>query len=328
MSAARPRQLKVIDSHTGGEPTRIVIDGGPDLRQGSLRERLERLRDEADDIRTAVILEPRGSDVLVGGLLCEPTDPTCAAGIIFFNNADYLHMCGHGTIGLVVTLAHMGRVSPGIHRIETPVGIVTANLLDAQRVAVQNVPCWRYRKDVTVDVAGHGSVTGDVAWGGNWFFLVADHGQEIRLKSHSELTAFSLQVREALEREGVTGANNGLIDHIELFGPPTNAEAADSQNFVLCPGGAYDRSPCGTGTSAKLACLVADGKLKPGETWRQESIVGSIFEGSIEIIEDSMSYPEANGPVVIPTITGSAWVTSEANLILHDNDPYRAGIQA
>ncbi len=318
------QNIRVIDSHTGGEPTRIIVDGGPDLGSGPLAERLAIFRDRFDDVRSAVINEPRGSDVLVGGLLCKPTDPTCAAGIIFFNNTGYLHMCGHGTIGLIVTLGWMKQLGPGSHRIETPVGIVTATLLDDCRASVRNVPSWRYRKAVPVDVPGHGVVHGDIAWGGNWFFLVSDHGQDLKLSDWKELSDFTLRIRAALERDGITGANGGLIDHIELFGPPTSA-ASDSQNFVMCPGGAYDRSPCGTGTSAKLACLAADGKLAAGATWRQESIVGSIFEGSWQ--PDATTIPEATGPVIIPTITGSAWVTGEANLILQPSDPFRAGIR-
>lgn len=314
--------IRVIDSHTGGEPTRIIVEGGPDLGSGPLRERLNIFRERFDDIRSAVINEPRGSDVLVGGLLCKPTDPTCAAGIIFFNNTGYLHMCGHGTIGLMVTLHWMKQLGPGSHRIETTVGVVTATLLDDHRVAVQNVSSYRSRKSVAVDVPGHGPVTGDISWGGNWFFLVSDHGQDLQWAKCKELTEFTLKIREALEQNGITGEDGGEIDHIELFGPPTHADS-DSRNFVLCPGGAYDRSPCGTGTSAKLACLAADGKLATGAVWRQESIVGSIFEGSWQPDENS-----AHKDAIIPTITGSAWITGESSLILQASDPFRAGIRS
>lgn len=321
------RRIKIIDSHTGGEPTRIIVDGGPELGSGSLRDRLNRFEAEFDSIRSAVILEPRGSDVLVGGLLCPPTDATCAAGIIFFNNTGYLHMCGHGTIGLVVTLAYTGQLQPGSHRIETPVGVVTAELLDEHRVAVTNVVSYRYRKAVEVQVDGHGPISGDIAWGGNWFFLVADHGQPLALERAGLLTDFCLKIRAALERDGISGADGGVIDHIELFAKATDPAIADSQNFVLCPGGAYDRSPCGTGTSAKLACLAADGKLAAGETWRQQSIVGSVFECRYELAANSDAVKEtADGPMIVPTITGAAWVTSEANLILDDSDPFVAGI--
>ena len=313
--------IRVIDSHTGGEPTRIIVEGGPDLGSGPMRERLNIFRERFDDLRSAVMNEPRGSNVLVGGLLCKPTDPTSAAGIIFFNNAGYLHMCGHGTIGLMVTLRWMKQLGPGSYRIETPVGVVTATLQDDHRVSVQNVSSYRSRKSVVVEVPGHGPVTGDISWGGNWFFLVSDHGQDLQLANWKELSELTLKIRDALAKNGITGADGGEIDHIELFGPPTHADA-DSRNFVMCPGGAYDRSPCGTGTSAKLACLAADGKLAAGAVWRQESIVGSIFEGSW--LPDETS---ADKDAIIPTITGSAWITGESSLILEDSDPFRTGIR-
>jgi 4-hydroxyproline epimerase len=310
------RRVRVIDSHTGGEPTRVVISGGPDLGHDTLAERLERFRHEYDDFRSAVINEPRGSDVLVGALLCEPLDETCVTGVIFFNNVAYLGMCGHGTIGVVATLAHLGRLDPGTHRIETPVGVVTAHLYDNGEVEITNVPSYRYRAGVTVDVPEIGPVTGDVAWGGNWFFLVNDHGRQLSLENLDALTDYTLRVRAALEREGITGAGGHEIDHIELFGP-SQLEGIDSRNFVLCPGKAYDRSPCGTGTSAKLACLFADGKLREGQVWRQESIVGSIFEGTVSVAGDK----------VHPSIRGTAFITAESDLILDPRDPFCMGIR-
>src|SRR5262249_26307835 len=243
---------------------------------------------------------------------CEPTDPSCVAGVVFFNNAGYLHMCGHGTIGVAVTLAHLGRVGPGTHRLQTPVGVVPFDYQGGHAVTIENVPSYRHAAGVRVPVEGFGPVTGDVAWGGNWFFLVGDHGQELELANVERLTDFTWRIRQALGRHGITGAGGQEIDHIELIGPPM-APTAHGRSFVLCPGKAYDRSPCGTGTSAKLACLVADGKLRPGDVWRQESIVGSIFEGSVEI-EDGQIYP---------SITGTAFVTAEAKLILDERDPCR-----
>jgi 4-hydroxyproline epimerase len=311
------QRIQVIDSHTGGEPTRLVIAGGPDLGRGSIAERRDVFRRRFDDFRAAVINEPRGSDVLVGALLCPPSDPACVAGVIFFNNVGTIGMCGHGTIGVAVTLAHLGRIRPGLHRLETPVGIVAFEYGGGNTVTVENVPSHRLAKDVTVPVEGAGPVTGDVAWGGNWFFLIAAHGQELEAANVERLTDFTWRVRQALVKNGVTGAGGQEIDHIELFGPPRD-RTAHGRNFVLCPGKAYDRSPCGTGTSAKLACLVADGKLREGEIWRQESIVGSVFEASARV-EDGK---------VIPRITGSAFVTSEATLILHPDDPFRTGIRA
>lgn len=308
------RVIRVIDSHTGGEPTRVVIKGGPALPSGPLSERLDTLKTQHDSFRSAVVNEPRGSAPMVGALLCEPTDPTCATGVIFFNNVGYLGMCGHGTIGLLATLAYLGRIDPGSHRIETPVGVVTARLHPSGEVTVRNVASYRSAQGVTVDVEGLGPVTGDVAWGGNWFFLVEDHGQDLTLANLDPLTDVSWRIRQALVRNGISGAGGQEIDHIELFGPSAHA---DSRNFVLCPGKAYDRSPCGTGTSAKLACLVADGKLKEGDVWTQESIIGSIFEGSVEIVDGQ----------VYPSITGTAFVNAEASLILDDRDPFCLGIR-
>lgn len=309
-------RLRVIDSHTAGEPTRIIISGGPDLGNGSVASRLAVFRDKFDSIRSAVVNEPRGSDAIVGALLCQPSDPTCSAGVIFFNNVGYLGMCGHGTIGLMVTLAHLNKLSPGEHQIETPVGNVTACLDGDGRATVQNVTSYRHASKVKVDVPGHGPLTGDIAWGGNWFFLVSDHGMDITFSNLDRLTEFTWAIRQQLRKLSITGRNGQEIDHIELFGPP-EAPGADSKNFVLCPGKSYDRSPCGTGTSAKMACLYADGKLRSGEVWRQESIVGSIFEGTIT---------ERDGELH-PSITGSAFVNADSELILDPQDPFCFGIQ-
>ena len=316
------KTIKVIDSHTGGEPTRIIVDGGPDLGAGSLVDRMNQFRDRFDEIRSAVVNEPRGSDVIVGGLICEPTDKEFACGIVFFNNSGYLGMCGHGTIGLMVTLKHLGKIADGEHKIETPVGPVVANL-HGNEVTVQNVPSYRLKADVEVEVPDYGTVIGDVAWGGNWFFLVKNSAEELTVSNADHLTRVSLQIRAALESQGVTGADGEWIDHVELFGPAENAEN-DSRNFVLCPGGAYDRSPCGTGTSAKLACLAADGKLVPGEIWKQESIVGSVFTCSYQYLndDDRMEIEQ-----IIPTITGQAYICGESNLILDPNDPFCMGIR-
>jgi 4-hydroxyproline epimerase len=314
------QRVHIIDSHTEGEPTRLVIEGGPDLGAGPLAERREMFRGEFDWFRSAVVNEPRGADHLVGALLCEPHNTSCAAGVIFFNNAGYLQMCGHGTIGLVATLAYLGRIQPGEHRIETPVGVVTAKLHDANRVTIANVPSYRYRKAVPVEVPGIGSITGDIAWGGNWFFLISEHGQELSVARLRELSDFTIRIKDALAQSGITGEGGAEIDHVELFGPPLHA-GSNSRNFVMCPGGAYDRSPCGTGTSAKLACLYADGKLQPGQVWRQESILGTWFEGQVQPV------PGSEIGAVLPTITGTAFVTSDSQLILDPRDPLRNGVR-
>lgn len=309
----------MIDTHTGGEPTRVVVAGGPDLGAGPLAERRLRFAEQFDTYRSAVVNEPRGSDVMVGALLCEPHEPDCAAGVLYFNNIGPLYMCGHGTIGVAVALHHLGRLALGKHRLDTAVGPVTIELHDANTVSIENVQAYRHAADVSVEVDGIGTVTGDIAWGGNWFFLVGEHGQTLGLDNVDRLTDVTRRIRAALERDGITGADGGVIDHIELFGPPSES-ANHSRNFVLCPGGAYDRSPCGTGTSAKVACLAAAGKLAPGETWRQESIVGSVFEGSYQ--------PAGTEGRVIPRITGSAYVNGESKLIINPNDPFAWGIRS
>jgi len=316
MLSERVRRVQVVDSHTGGEPTRVVVAGGPELGAGSMAERLALFRERHDDFRSAVVNEPRGSDVMVGALLCEPIDSACAAGVIFFNNVGYLGMCGHGTIGLIVTLAYLGRIGPGEHFIETPVGRISARLHESGEVSVFNVQSYRYRESVTVDVPGIGPVTGDIAWGGTWFFLIEEHGQALSLDRVDELTDFTSRIMAALAAAGITGEGGQLIDHIELFGPPSHPYL-DSRNFVLCPGKSYDRSPCGTGTSAKMASLHASGKLHPGQIWRQESIVGSVFEGYVTMRDDR----------VYPTIKGTAYVNAESTLILDERDPFCMGIR-
>jgi proline racemase len=308
-------RIAVVDSHTAGEPTRVVLAGGPDLGAGPVAERLGRFRQEHDRFRSAVVNEPRGSDVLVGALLCPPSDPSCAAGVIFFNNVGYLGMCGHGTIGVVATLAHLGRIGPGEHRLETPVGVVSAHLAESGTVAVVNVPSRRVARGVTVEAAGIGRVTGDVAWGGNWFFLVEAPDRPLALAGAEALTDHAWRMRQAVNAQGFPE-----VDHVELFGPPA-AAGAHARNFVLCPGKAYDRSPCGTGTSAKLACLAADGKLAEGDAWVQEGILGSTFTGSYRWLDRAAG-------VIEPTVAGTAHVTAEATLILDESDPFCWGVRA
>jgi len=307
--------IRVIDSHTEGEPTRVVLSGSPDLGDGPLSERLATFKSMFDGFRSAVVNEPRGSDVLVGALLVEPYEPDCIAGVIFFNNVGYLGMCGHATIGLVKTLEHLGKLGLGTHRIDTPVGVVEATLRTDGSVAVRNIRSYRHLADVTLNVEGVGRVRGDVAYGGNWFFLVHEPTEVITPDQIPRLTAISERIREELARQGITGAGGAEVDHVELFGP---SEVADSRNFVLCPGGAYDRSPCGTGTSAKLACLVADNKLSEHQVWRQESVTGGLFYGNAVLCEGG----------IIPTIRGRAFITAESTLILDPSDPYRWGIGA
>jgi len=308
-------RVHIIDSHTGGEPTRVVIDGAPDLGTGPIAERLERFKTGHDHFRSAVVNEPRGSDVIVGALLLPPLDPESCAAVIFFNNVGYLGMCGHGAIGLVKVLEYLGKIQPGPQRIETPVGTITALLAPTGEVTINNVPSYRYRKQVPLEVEGLGLIHGDIAWGGNWFFLVDSLTKELHVQDAEHWTGVTSKIRTALERDAITGENGALIDHIEIFSPGLNG--GDSRNFVLCPGMAYDRSPCGTGTSAKLACLAADGKLQPGQSWRQESIVGSQFE----------CHFEWDGTSIRPSITGRAHINADAWLILDPADPFCWGIR-
>lgn len=313
-------RVPYLDSHTGGEPTRLIEQGLPDLGNGSVAEMREVFRSKFDTFRSAVLNEPRGSDVMVGALLVKPKDPSCQLGVIFFNNVGMLGMCGHGTIGLIASLSYLGRITPGKYRIETPVGVVEAELHPENdgeypnKVSVINIPSYRAYQNVEVIVEGQ-LIHGDVAWGGNWFFLSKDHGLVVNTANLEALTELSWKIREALTANGITGDNGDEIDHIELF---DHSAEADSKSFVLCPGKAYDRSPCGTGTSAKLACLYADGQITQGEVWKQQSVIGSIFEGSVT--------PTDNG--VVPTITGRAWVMAQGELIIDERDPFKDGIRA
>lgn len=323
MNHFQNKHLKIIDSHTGGEPTRVVIDWPEEvtgLDTGELSSRRDLLSEKYDWIRTSCINEPRGHDAMVGGLLCKPQNPDCVAGVIFFNNVGYLHSCIHGTIGLAVTLLHMGRIQQGKHLIETTVGVVGVEISEHGSVTVTNVPSYRYRKEVEVNVPGYGPVTGDVAWGGNWFFLTkvscSDKAPTVKYKNIAELTEYGVAISEALVDQGITGDDGGKIDHVEIFDKPTPG-VSDSRSFVLCPGMEYDRSPCGTGTSAKLACLYADGELEAGQIWRQSSILETVFECRVE--------PLDNGHVT-PVITGSAHVNAEATIIMQEDDPFRHGI--
>ncbi|MBB5019064.1 proline racemase [Chitinivorax tropicus] len=309
------RHIRVIDSHTGGEPTRVIVEGGPPLGDGPISARRDRFQQQFDPYRVAVVNEPRGSDVFVGALLGESDNPLCTASVIFFNNVGYLGMCGHGTIGVVMTLAHLGRIQPGVIRLETPVGEVEAEWLGGHRVRIRNVPSYRLAAKVPLSVPGYGTVHGDIAWGGNWFFLVEDHGLAINRQQIPALMDCATKIRQALTDQGIS-ANGEEIDHIELVGPSPDPEV-NARNFVLCPGLAYDRSPCGTGTSAKLACLHADGHLAPGETWIQESVIGSRFEGRLVW----------QGDQLLPEIIGTAYVNADSHLIVADDDPFAWGIR-
>jgi 4-hydroxyproline epimerase len=311
------KSMRYIDSHTGGEPTRLIPELPFPVAQGSVAAQLAFLQQHHDTLRTTILHEPRGSDVMVGAYLVEPGREDCQFGVIFFNNVGYLGMCGHGMIGVIATLSFLGRIQPGTVKVDTPVGVVEATLHPAangypNRVSFKNVPAFRFLSHISLEI-DHKTIHGDIAWGGNWFFLVHDHGLAVEAGNLEQLSEFCWDIRCQLAALGIRGKSGEEIDHIELFGP---SREADSRSFVLCPGKAYDRSPCGTGTSAKLACLYADGKLAEGQVWRQQSIIGSIFEGYIEQI----------GEQLIPNITGEAWIMARGELLIDPRDPFGYGI--
>jgi 4-hydroxyproline epimerase len=353
-----PDRITVVDSHTEGEPTRVVVGGWGEVAGATMAARREELQRRHDELRRAVVCEPRGHEAVVGALLTPPVEPGSLAGVVFFDNAGYLGMCGHGTIGVVRTLDFLGRLpaaggapardrpatAPGATgatraagaaavRLDTPVGTVTAEIgagegggddagADGEdgAVTVTNVPARCHALDVSVEVPGLGPVTGDIAYGGNWFFLVeaSQLGGVPLTRGHvGALTAATLRIRHALAAAGVTGEAGAEIDHVEVFGPPPGPRA-DSRNFVLCPGGAYDRSPCGTGTSAKLAVLCARGELAPGQLWRQEGITGGLFTAWLTREDGAL----------VPHIRGRAFITGQTTLLFDPRDPFRGGFPA
>jgi len=307
---------KVIDSHTGGEPTRVIIDGGPDLGSGPISERARLLETKHDKFCRSVLCEPRGYDAMVGALIVTPVEKNCLTGVIFFNTSQNLGMCGHATVGLLVTLYYLGKISVGNYKIETPVGIISAQLHDPNTVSVINVESYRYKKGVSIQVEQYGEITGDIAWGGNWFFLVNNSPISVQFENIDKLLNFTSSIKSALKQQHITAPDSSEIDHIELFGESLN-EKAHSKNFVLCSSGDYDRSPCGTGCSAKLACLAEERLWPENKKWIQEGIIGSLY---------STHYSWSTGGNIIPTITGKAFVTSEATLQFNPLDPYKHGI--
>lgn len=313
--------MLIVDSHTEGEPTRVILEGGPDLGSGSLAQRAACLAAQHRDFYRSIVAEPYGQEAMVGALLTAPTRADCIAGVIYFDAAAVIGMCGHGTIGVAATLAHIGKIAVGSYKIETPVGVVEVTLEDKNTVRLTNIDSYRFKKEVTVDVAGFGPITGDIAYGGNWFFLVEDSPTAVLADNIRALTEVSIAIREAINAAGITGANNSVIDHIVLYGAALT-ERGHSRNFVLCPDDAYDRSPCGTGCSARLACLAADNKLLPGVEIYQESTIGSGYTLSYQLSTDENSTAGA----IVPYITGQAFVTREAKLIINANDPLKNGI--
>jgi 4-hydroxyproline epimerase len=309
------QRITVVDSHTEGEPTRTVVDDFPVLRGETMAERRDDLCARFDHLRRAIVCEPRGHEAVVAAILTPPVAAGSTAGVIFVNDVGAIGMCGHGTIGVVRTLAHLGRLASETVRLDTPVGTVMATLHGDGSIGFENVAARCGARDVALEVAGLGRVFGDVAYGGNWFFLTELPALRLELDNVRVLLDATSAIRDALAAAGITGDGGARIDHVELFGPPRRADA-DARNFVLCPGGAYDRSPCGTGTSAKMAALHARGALALRTPWRQESVTGGLFTGELELRDGEL----------IPTIRGRAFVTAEATLLLDPGDPYRYGL--
>lgn len=300
--------LNVIDSHTEGEPTRILLEDDFDFGGGTVAEQATVFARDFDHLRRALMLEPRGSEIMVGAVCVPAADPKADLGVIFFNNVGVLGMCGHGTMGVVRTLHELNRLDGGAPiTLETNVGLIHAEQHTDGSIEVENVPSHREHANVAA-VLSDRTVHADIAWGGNWFALVNDHGLAVEPPNIPALTTLAWEIRRTLN------AADHPVDHVELLQQGTSG--ANSRSFVLCPGGAYDRSPCGTGTSAKIACLAADGVLGPGDVWVQESIIGSRFRASYRLEDD----------VVIPSIRGRAWITGETTLHLDATDPFRFGI--
>lgn len=312
-----PSVVRVVDSHTAGEPTRVVLEGWPQPQGSTMAERRDDLRARFDTFRRAVVCEPRGHEAMVGALLTPAVAPGAATGVVFFNNVGWLGMCGHGLIGVVRTLEYLGRLEVGEVSVDTPVGPVSATLHEDGSVTIRNVPSFCHLKDVQVEVPGVGLVTGDVAYGGNWFFITQLPDCPVELANLDNLTRVTRAILRELSDQGVTGRDGAEIDHVEISAPPARPDA-DCKNFVLCPGGEYDRSPCGTGTSAKMASLFARGELSIGESWCQESVTGSMFTGWLEENENGL----------IPYVRGHAYVTGETTLHFNPSDPFRDGFSA
>jgi 4-hydroxyproline epimerase len=310
-----PESIEVVDSHTEGEPTRVVIAGWPELEAPTMEGRREEVATRFEPLWRAVVLEPRGHDAIVGALLTPPVSRGAVAGVVFFDNVGPLWMCGHGTIGVVRTLEHLGRIAPGRVRLDTPVGTVGAELSVDGLVTIENVPARCLARDIAVEVPGLGRVVGDVAYGGNWFFLAGGGGERVAPDNLERLREVTLAIQRALAAQGVTGEGGAAVDHVILYGAAGRRDA-DSRNYVLCPGGAYDRSPCGTGTSARMAALHARGELSAGKRYRQESITGSLFTGWLE---------ERDGQL-LPRIQGRAFITGKSTLYFDPRDPFRHGL--
>lgn len=327
--------IQAIDSHTAGEPTRVVTGGLPAIRGATMADKRAGLQRAHDHLRRALVLEPRGHDAIVLAYLLSPCRAGADLGVVFANDAGYLGMCGHGAIGVATVAVATGMVAaqePVTELVlDTPAGAVACRVaVDGGRptsVTITNVPSFLFRQRVVVPVHGFGKVAADVAYGGNWFaFVEADQLGLMVEKNHLPvLMQAATAIREALVREGVRGRHpdrddDEIIDHVKLFAP-LDGPTPGARALTLCPGAAYDRSPCGTGTSAKLAVLHAKGELATGEWFRSQSVLGTEFRARVVSTTDV-----GGNPAVVPEIEGSAWITGFATFVVDPDDPCAFGL--
>jgi proline racemase len=327
--------LQAVDSHTAGEPTRIVTGGLPPVAGATMAEKRAALRIRHDALRRALVHEPRGHDAIVVAYLVPPCHPDAHAGVVFCNDVGYLGMCGHGAIGVATVLVGMGMVpaqEPETRVVlDTPAGLVPCRVAvsngRARAVTITNVPSFQFRQRAIAAVPGFGKVAADIAWGGNWFAFVeaAQLGLHVDKAHLPQLLPAAIAVREALAANGVRGVHpesgeEQLVDHVKLFdaleGPTPGARA-----MTLCPGTAYDRSPCGTGTSAKLAVLHSKGELGVGEWFTSESVIGTRFRARIAATTQVGQFA-----AIVPEIEGAAYVTGLQTFVLDPEDPCVHGL--
>lgn len=339
MASQFERIVHVVDSHTAGEPTRVVTGGLPNVPGATMADKRAFLRQHCDALRSGLVCEPRGHDAIVAAYLLPPCDPTAHAGVVFANDVGYLGMCGHGAIGVATTLLAMGMVAPASAdgdteiRLDTPVGTVVAQVAvrDGRPGAVRlrNVPSFLHARDVEVPVEGIGRVTVDVAWGGNWFAILPEDelGVAVEPERLPALLERTMAVREALIRHDVFGFDPATgapqeIDHVEVYRVLRHPDArVATRTMTLCPGRAYDRSPCGTGTSAKIATLHARGEIAPGDVFVNQSVIGTEFRARILAVDR-----DGDRTLVTPEIEGQAWITGLQQLVFDPTDPLKSGL--
>ena len=322
----------IIDGHTCGNPVRLVAGGGPLLTGATMMERRAHFLAEFDWIRTGLMFEPRGHDMMSGSILYPPTRPDCDTGILFIETSGCLPMCGHGTIGTVTMAIEHGLVNPktpGVLRLDTPAGLVVAEYRQegqyVEEVRITNVPAYLHAEALAVDCPGLGEITVDVAYGGNFYGIVEPQAnyRDMADFSAGELIGMSPVLRQRLnERYSFVHPDNpGIsgLSHILWTGAPLDPEA-DARNAVFYGDKAIDRSPCGTGTSARMAQLHAKGRLKAGDGFVHESIIGSLFKGRVE-----KEVPVAGRTGIIPSIGGWARTTGYNTIFIDDRDPYAHG---